>query len=392
MRPYKKKRELANWIKRQLGEPLIQIPLDPTQIDDAIDKAVDYFAEHAGGIGNVDSIVAITPQLVFYDGTGNMNQPGPTKGRWRKNITPGTSGTSGVGTSGTSGVSGCALPDSALGLKFGGPDGNPLTDYPVLDQNGDPCRGETLPGPGWFGDGIQNTHCFIETQPSDPDAVGPFWVEGDTPCKPMYQGYIWKSIYDVPSDIIAIHENLAFFGIGSSNGALNEDNALFSPYSMMFQGGGNWGQMNSGSYVDNRWGFWQGGGTGSVDIVSWQMGMQTLEMYRQMFTVHMTAQLLEMEHKVRILNKISGNGVISFACTRKVAEEHLYNHQAVKELALAHAMITLGYATSKYGNITMPGGGTINGAMYLERGDALRTKMEEQIYDRYSLPGDFYMG
>lgn len=386
MRPYRKKRDLANWIRRKLGSPVIDVVLDSTQLDDCIDQATDFFGEHAGGIGNEDTIIAICPELVLYDGTGTICQPGPTGGRWRKRV--GTIPTTAAPTTGE----GCPIPENSLIFKYGGPDGNPLTSYPVLDASGSPCPGETLPGPGWCGTGIQDAHCFIETDPTDPEAIGPFWVEGDTPVKPAMPGFIFKSIYDVPTDIIAVHDNLQSFpsGLGGSF----EDNALFFPQVMMFQGGGSWGLTNSATYSDNRWGYWQSGANGYVDIVSMFMGMQTLELYRQMFTIKVTAQLMDLDHKVRINPGPKAKGTIVFGATRRVADESMYSHQWVREYAFALAMQQVGMNMSKYGNITMPGGGSINGELYLTRGDALREKLEAQIKNDsyYSEPPDFFVG
>jgi hypothetical protein len=72
----------------------------------------------------------------------------------------------------------------------------------------------------------------------------------------------------------------------------------------------------------------------------------------------------------------------------------MYSHQWVREYALSLAMTQVGMNMSKYGNMTMPGGGTINGELYLTRGDALREKLEAQIKNDsfYSEPPDFYMG
>jgi hypothetical protein len=136
-----------------------------------------------------------------------------------------------------------------------------------------------------------------------------------------------------------------------------------------------------------------GGGGGFVDIVGWQMAMQYIEMFRQMFTIKMDAQLLELEHKVRLTPPPVDKGVIALSCTRRVRDEALYEHQWVREYALALTMVNIGMNAAKYSNLVFPGGGSINAEMYLTRGDALREKLEGQIDEgRYSEPPDFFVG
>lgn len=59
MKIYNKKQELSDWVRRRLGAPLIDVPLDVTQLDDVIDDAVLYFGEHSGGIGNEEQYIII---------------------------------------------------------------------------------------------------------------------------------------------------------------------------------------------------------------------------------------------------------------------------------------------------------------------------------------------
>lgn len=412
MRPYRKKRELADWIRRRLGAPFINVMVDTTQIDDCIDHACDFFGEFAGGIGNVESILLINPELVYYDGTGLESQPGPKKGKWRRPLPPflmsltvdqlnnltldqymtlknqcGTVPTTSTPSTATS----CCPPNYNSSTDvYGGDDRNPKTNYQIDSEC---CPKESQgPGPGWCGTGIQPEHCFTETDPGDPLAVGPYWVEGDTTAKPQKNGYLFKTVYPVPSDIIAVGEklNLGMFGIAGAN----EDNALFSPLAMMMQGGGSWGMTSAGKTMDNRWGFWMGSGGGYVDIVGYQLGMQYLEMFRQLFTVKTNVMFNEVEHTVTITPPPSTKGVIAVSVIRKVADEAMYGHQWVRNYALALTMIDIGMNVSKYINMTMPGGGAINAELYLTRGDALREKLEKQLTDdhMFNNPVDFFVG
>lgn len=388
MRPYRKKRELQDWILRKLGKPVISVLIDTTQIDDCIDQACDKFGEFAGGVGNIPSIILINPELVYFDGTGNQSQPSPTGGKWRKTNTGSTSG--------TSGTSGTPSSDGTTGCPPCPPGGNTaivphIPNYPIYDMAGNICPQETLPGPNWCGDGIPAPHCFTEAGEFDPEAIGPYWIEGDTQGKPSKNGFIFKSVYDVPTDVIAIHNHLTsgIFGMVGNT----EENALFAPAGMLLQAGGSWGMQSAGHSMDNRWGSWMGSGGGFVDIVSWQLGLQYIEMFRQMFTVKINVEFRELEHKVVITPPPVTKGVICVECTRKVADDYMYGHQWVREYAMALALIQVGYNSSKYVNMTFPGGGSINGDMYLNRGDALREKLELQLEDgHFSTPPDFFIG
>jgi hypothetical protein len=267
------------------------------------------------------------------------------------------------------------------------------TVFPPEDKDGNPCPEEScIRGPNWCGE-HQEPQCFTDVEPFDPNAFGPFWVEGDTTAKPTHRGFIFKTVYDVPSDVIAVQQHLDR-GLNSIIGdrTNEEDNALFSPAYMLLQAGGSWGMQSPGSSVDNRWGFWMGGNGGFVDIVGYEIAMQYIQMFRTLFTVHMTAQLDSVAHKVRITPPPTAKGVIAFQCTRRVADEYLFSHQAVMQLSEALCLINVGMNASKYTNLTMPGGAAINGALYLERGDALREKIEGQVQSgMYSEPPDFYL-
>lgn len=411
MRPYRKKRELADWIRRRLGAPFVKVMADSSQIDDCIDQACDFFGEFAGGVGNVDSILLINPELVYYDGTGKETQPGPKKGKWRKPLPPflmsltadelnaltidqynalkmNCSSTPAPTSAGSSAC--CPTSYNSTKDQYGGDDGNPKTNY-QLDPG---CCPETSegPGPGWCGDGIQPPHCYTETDPGDPLAVGPYWVEGDTTAKPSVNKYLFKSVYDIPSDVIAIQDRLMAGAFGMYGNT--EDNALFAPAGMLMQGGGNWGMQSAGHFMDNRWGYWMGSGGGFVDIVSWQLGLQYLEMFRQLFTVKTNVQLMELEHKVVITPPPMSKGVIAIGVTRKVADEAMYGHQWVRQYALAKTMQDIGMNTGKYTGLTMPGGGAINFEMFATKGDALAEKLEKQLTDdhMYTMPCDFFVG
>jgi hypothetical protein len=410
MRPNRKKRELANWIRRRLGSPLVDVLIDTTQLDDAIDFAVDYFGTHAGGIGNEKDIIIICPEQVKYDATGKPCQPKPKKGRWRTYVNPDTCvdsltipTTSSPTTS--SPTTGCQPPLDCSTInpynttdpcvRYGGDDNNYSTtfngepDVQCLSFVTDPCcPQETLPGNGWCEDNIQTPHCFTETGQYDENAIGPFWVEGDTSVPPILNGgtgFVFKTIYDVPSDVIGITRALprgtAGGYFGGVEGFSDSGEALFSPIHMFLNNGG-LGLGTGGRF-----------GGGFVDLVGLELGLQYIEMFKTMYTVQLEAQLLELQHKVRISPAPRSQGVIALECYRKVAPEYMYEHIWVREYAEALCMIQIGINGNKYSGASFPGGASINAQFYYDQGMAKRDKLEEQITNgMYAEPPTFFWG
>lgn len=54
-----KKAELAHWIRRQLGAPLVDVMVESSQMEDCIDLACDHFTEFSGGVGHEEGICLI---------------------------------------------------------------------------------------------------------------------------------------------------------------------------------------------------------------------------------------------------------------------------------------------------------------------------------------------
>lgn len=50
---------LTDWIYKILGAPAIKPPIDPSQIDNLMDEAIDYYTFHAGGTGHEENYVII---------------------------------------------------------------------------------------------------------------------------------------------------------------------------------------------------------------------------------------------------------------------------------------------------------------------------------------------
>lgn len=57
---------LTDWVYKVLGAPAIKPPIDPSQIDNLIDEAIDYYTFHAGGTGHEENYIIIETKPVEY--------------------------------------------------------------------------------------------------------------------------------------------------------------------------------------------------------------------------------------------------------------------------------------------------------------------------------------
>lgn len=59
---------LVDWIYKKLGQGAVKPPITPAQLEDAIDEAMDYFTEHAGGTGHEEQYAVIQVNSSDADG------------------------------------------------------------------------------------------------------------------------------------------------------------------------------------------------------------------------------------------------------------------------------------------------------------------------------------
>ncbi len=57
---------LTDWVYKILGAPAVKPPIDPSQIDNLIDEAIDYYTFHAGGTGHEENYIVIETKPVEY--------------------------------------------------------------------------------------------------------------------------------------------------------------------------------------------------------------------------------------------------------------------------------------------------------------------------------------
>lgn len=316
-----RKQELADWIRRRIGGPILNLNLlHTTQLDDAIDESVLYFGEHAGGIGHEQNYAFIlTKPCEDYSNLFDNNQN----------------------------------TDENLGLEC---TWSPETSANRIVR----YRHEYQ---------LPKSVVAVTDDLTSEHALGAFGgVESDIM---RYQA--WAGA--IPGAGSAIG---GVGGVGGVGGAVFIGNTV--------PGYGSFGAFGTAGQSRRE------GGMG-IDIVTYEIGLQYLEMFRQRYTIKMNAQFMEQERKVRFSPPPQSDGVIILGVWTRVPEQWLYENIWVRRYALALTKIQIGYNTKKYDGLQFPGGVKINGDFYLEEGKAEMERLEEEIIKgKYSYPVDFYFG
>lgn len=354
MKVHYQKQELADWIRRRLGAPILNLNMLTTeQIDDCIDEAVLYFGEFAGGIGNEKQFILIEsvpyeeefPGGIYCD--ENNNEESLEKDCQRPSISTECVEPSSANSSGTSGSRDIIDPD-----------------HPN-----------------------KKTHKFLQ----------------------------YKHEYQLPRSVVAISDRLPFGG--EFTGAFGQEEQDILRYSFTagavpgmagaagvgIAGPGGFGgaALFMGNYVPgfgsignygNRGSAQRTGGFG-IDMVSYELGLQYLEMFRQRYTIRMDVQFLEAQRKVRFSPGPPEKGVIILGAWARVPDPYLYSEIWVRRYALAYCKIQIGYNLKKYDGMTFPGGVKLNGDFYLEEGKEELQKLEDELRDnKYGEPPVFFFG
>lgn len=321
MQIYQRKQELADWIRRRLGAPILNLNLlHSTQLDDAIDEAVLYFGEHAGGIGHEQNYAFILTQpCEDYGNLFDNDQNTPEN----------------------------------LGLE--------CTWTPEMSANRIVRYRHEYQLPRSvvaIGDDLSNTI-----------GVGGFGsAEADIMRYQAWQG----ALPGVGGAVGGVA------GVGGVGGAVFIGNTT--------PGYGSFGNFGNAGMSQRH------GGLG-IDIVTYEIGLQYLEMFRQRYTIKMNAQFMEAQRKVRFSPPPKSDGVIILQVWTRVPEQWLFENLWVRRYALGLTKIQIGWNTKKYDGLAFPGGVKVNGDVYLEEGKADIERLEEEINKgKYSFPPDFFFG
>jgi len=315
------KADLSDWIRRQLGEPVVDVILDASQMDDCIDEAIEYFTEHAGAHGNEEQYMAIIQ-------TQRMNEV--------------------AGMPTTSEMLTASAQDVAEFIF--------KAEY-QLPRNVVAVANTTLD--------MGNMTPTIQGN----------WVTaggGYAPNDPMLN-FAFAAAETFNSPTIA--------GVGSSAVAAG----LFFP-------GTAWSDFSGFNSYGSRGGSRSSGG--GVDLITYELSMQYMEMMRQRYTIKVQTQFLEAQRKVRITPRPNCYGMILLPVWARVADEDLYDQIWIRRYAMALCKRVIGYNTHKYEGMVFPGGVTINGEKFASEGKEEIEKLEQEIADNHygEPPQGFFVG
>lgn len=318
MKIYNKKQELADWIRRRLGAPILKaVPLAPEQLDDCIDFAIEYAGEFLGNVGNREDLA-----IVYTKPADTSASLLPTTDeRYIKNLDYEHNPT-GMTINVSAGRGGILtylqeyqLPRSVIALSG------------VLNTGG-----------GNYG--------AVNTGAADDEA----------------------SILSVAS-MNSAFGGLglgAIGGIGGGTTSMSTASGLFVPATA--PGFGAFG---------TRGGVRAAGG--GIDLISFYLGMQYLEMVHQMFTVKLRVEFLQQERKVRFSPAPPANGFVVFGVWNRVVEDWMYEHLWVKQYALARCMKQIAFNGKLYGGATFPGGVKLDFDFYDQQADKEIEKLEKEV-------------
>jgi hypothetical protein len=317
---YDGKREIADWIRRRLGAPILKaVPLAPEQLDDAIDYAVEYANQFMGGVGNQEDLAIVFTKP--YDDCESLLPEEDERLIKNHDYVHNPTGMTVNVSGGRGGV-----------LRYRQEYQLPRNVLAVSD---------VLNG-GGSGFGALNAGA------SDDD----------------------QSILSVAS-LNSAFGGLGLGGIGGISGgttSMATASGLFVPATA--PGFGAFG---------TRGGFRAAGG--GIDLISFTLGMQYLEMVHQMFTVKLRLQFLTQERKVRFSPAPPANGFVVFGVWTRVVPRWMYENQWVKDYALARAMKDIAFNGKLYDGAGFPGGVKLNFDFYNEEADKAITKLEKDILD-----------
>lgn len=127
------------------------------------------------------------------------------------------------------------------------------------------------------------------------------------------------------------------------------------------------------------------------DILTYQTMHMWLDTFSMLYGKMYRASVNEHAETISILPFPEADGAMMFLVYVKRPEEDIFNYSWIKDYIFAKCLIQVGMNRSKYSGIALPGGGTLNGDMYLSKGEDMVNKLTDQLYNEWSEPPDFEM-
>ena len=130
-----------------------------------------------------------------------------------------------------------------------------------------------------------------------------------------------------------------------------------------------------------------------VDIVSVEVWRQTIKNYENAFVTDILFDFNTTTHKLflHMKPKKTETWVLRVYKSNDSLDE-LYNNLFLKKYSVALAKLQWGNNINKYTGVSLPGGGLFNSSEIISQAEATIEKLEEELYERYSEPIDFFVG
>lgn len=128
------------------------------------------------------------------------------------------------------------------------------------------------------------------------------------------------------------------------------------------------------------------------DIVTFQLISQWLDLYSMLYTFKIGGRINEKARTITINPSPRTDGIAVFEVYAKRPEEELYQYSWVQQMCFARALEQIGMNRIKFTGAALPGGGSLNGDMYISRGQDMINKLEEELLTEWTGIPDFYMG
>ena len=355
--------ELKEYIKMKLGAPVIKVNLDDTQFDLAIDDAFQYFYErqHFDAIEKTYLSIELTDPMVQFLKTFEVEEvaQSDTQQRYAEGMvdtltltSPGSKYAAGIVTAPTTGGSGEGL---VVNVGEARTTGGGLISVTVYETGTGYQVGDVIT----VSAGDQDATFTVATVKTQSALHGTELIR-------TQNNYVV-----LPEGVIGVNQILGHNTTGMMGGGL-PGAALFNPFL-----GGSAASGSQGFTMANFYSMRQ-----YLADLQWNLYPPKSYSYNK------RTRRLYLNTK-DYAGAIKTGGYLVFECDIKANPDfspEVYNDMFMKELAVAYTQITWGRVLTKYQQVQLPGGITLNGQEILQEGQEAARVLKERFALDYADP------
>jgi hypothetical protein len=137
----------------------------------------------------------------------------------------------------------------------------------------------------------------------------------------------------------------------------------------------------------------------SFRMVDVELARQYMQDLRKMFLKTITFDYNPVTKRLHLFVPPKINQTVALHVYRTISEDdstldfgNVYGHPWIKEYTYALAMIQLADNLANYGDTPLPNNIKVNYQYYLDRGDKLKDKLDEELLKKYAAPGTLMVG